>query len=199
MELDEFETADPALVGEMTITFTPVDSDGGTDVLAVHEVPACGFVEFRQRGGLVIVPRQARRGRRRQLALPEYLGHPESGVGLAVWKDLAYAQCCAASLVHHVRLSDQCCDEGEASSAFVGSFGGRVFPGAFVLYFDVDGVCLEGGPNLDFGPAAGVLDRVCDSFVRGDEQVGSHRRLDRVSAQPFAQPAAKAAETARVG
>ena len=37
VEVDEFETADPALVGEMTITITLVDSDGGTDVLAVHE------------------------------------------------------------------------------------------------------------------------------------------------------------------
>jgi uncharacterized protein YndB with AHSA1/START domain len=37
VEVDEFETADPALGGEMTITITLVDSDGGTDVLAVHE------------------------------------------------------------------------------------------------------------------------------------------------------------------
>jgi len=37
VEVVEFETADPALRGEMTITFTLVDADGGTDVFAVHE------------------------------------------------------------------------------------------------------------------------------------------------------------------
>ncbi len=33
----EFETADPELVGEMTITTTLADADGGTDVSIVHE------------------------------------------------------------------------------------------------------------------------------------------------------------------
>jgi uncharacterized protein YndB with AHSA1/START domain len=37
VEVDEFETEDPALRGEMTITFTLADADGGTDLLAVHE------------------------------------------------------------------------------------------------------------------------------------------------------------------
>jgi uncharacterized protein YndB with AHSA1/START domain len=37
VEVVEFETADPALRGEMTITFTLADADGGTDLLAVHE------------------------------------------------------------------------------------------------------------------------------------------------------------------
>jgi uncharacterized protein YndB with AHSA1/START domain len=37
VEVDEFETSDPALQGEMTITITLVDADGGTDVRAVHE------------------------------------------------------------------------------------------------------------------------------------------------------------------
>jgi uncharacterized protein YndB with AHSA1/START domain len=37
VEVVEFETADPALQGEMTITITLGDADGGTDVLAVHE------------------------------------------------------------------------------------------------------------------------------------------------------------------
>ncbi|MGY1632969.1 SRPBCC family protein [Geodermatophilus sp. SYSU D01186] len=37
VEVDEFETADPALQGEMTITVTLRDVDGGTDLLAVHE------------------------------------------------------------------------------------------------------------------------------------------------------------------
>jgi hypothetical protein len=35
--LIEFETTDPALRGEMTITYTLADADGGTDVLAVHD------------------------------------------------------------------------------------------------------------------------------------------------------------------
>jgi uncharacterized protein YndB with AHSA1/START domain len=37
VEVDEFETADPALQGEMTITISLSDADGGTDVLAVHD------------------------------------------------------------------------------------------------------------------------------------------------------------------
>jgi uncharacterized protein YndB with AHSA1/START domain len=37
VEVVEFETADPALRGEMTITFTLADADGGTDVLAIHD------------------------------------------------------------------------------------------------------------------------------------------------------------------
>lgn len=37
VEVVEFETADPSLQGEMTITTTLTDADGGTEVLAVHE------------------------------------------------------------------------------------------------------------------------------------------------------------------
>ena len=37
VEVVEFETADPALRGEMTITITLADADGGTELLAVHE------------------------------------------------------------------------------------------------------------------------------------------------------------------
>jgi len=37
VEVDEFETADPAMRGEMTITITLSDADGGTDVIGVHE------------------------------------------------------------------------------------------------------------------------------------------------------------------
>src|SRR6266404_6127287 len=33
----EFETTDPALRGEMTITITLADAEGGTDLLAVHD------------------------------------------------------------------------------------------------------------------------------------------------------------------
>ena len=37
VEVVEFETTDPALQGEMTITFTLADADRGTDLLAVHD------------------------------------------------------------------------------------------------------------------------------------------------------------------
>jgi uncharacterized protein YndB with AHSA1/START domain len=37
VEVDEFETTDPAMRGEMTIAITLTDSDGGTDILAVHD------------------------------------------------------------------------------------------------------------------------------------------------------------------
>jgi uncharacterized protein YndB with AHSA1/START domain len=38
VEVDEFETTDPALRGEMTITITLTDADGGgTDLHAVHD------------------------------------------------------------------------------------------------------------------------------------------------------------------
>jgi uncharacterized protein YndB with AHSA1/START domain len=37
VEVVEFETADPALRGEMTLTITLADADGGTEVLAVHD------------------------------------------------------------------------------------------------------------------------------------------------------------------
>jgi uncharacterized protein YndB with AHSA1/START domain len=37
VEVLEFETADPELRGEMTVTTTLTDADGGTSVLVVHE------------------------------------------------------------------------------------------------------------------------------------------------------------------
>jgi len=37
VEVVEFETADPALRGEMTITITLADAERGTDLLAVHD------------------------------------------------------------------------------------------------------------------------------------------------------------------
>lgn len=37
VEVDEFETADPALRGEMTITITLADAAGGTDLVALHD------------------------------------------------------------------------------------------------------------------------------------------------------------------
>ena len=37
VEVVEFETGDPGLRGEMTMTTTLTDADGGTDVVIVHE------------------------------------------------------------------------------------------------------------------------------------------------------------------
>ena len=37
IEVIEFETSDPAMRGEMTVTFTLTDVDGGTNVLGVHD------------------------------------------------------------------------------------------------------------------------------------------------------------------
>jgi uncharacterized protein YndB with AHSA1/START domain len=37
VEVVEFETDDPSLQGEMTITFTLTDAEGGTEVYAVHD------------------------------------------------------------------------------------------------------------------------------------------------------------------
>jgi uncharacterized protein YndB with AHSA1/START domain len=37
VEVMEFETGDPAMRGEMTVTFRLTDADGGTDVFAVHD------------------------------------------------------------------------------------------------------------------------------------------------------------------
>jgi uncharacterized protein YndB with AHSA1/START domain len=37
VEVSEFETDNPAMRGEMTVTFTLIDVDGGTELLARHE------------------------------------------------------------------------------------------------------------------------------------------------------------------
>src|SRR5690349_14378925 len=37
VEVDEFETTNPALQGEMTITFTLADAAGGTELVATHD------------------------------------------------------------------------------------------------------------------------------------------------------------------
>jgi uncharacterized protein YndB with AHSA1/START domain len=37
VQVVEFETEDPAMAGEMTITYSLVDADGGTDLLWTHE------------------------------------------------------------------------------------------------------------------------------------------------------------------
>ena len=43
VEVVEFETADPGMKGEMTITITLADADGGTDVVAVHHALPIGI------------------------------------------------------------------------------------------------------------------------------------------------------------
>jgi uncharacterized protein YndB with AHSA1/START domain len=44
VEVVEFETADPGLLGEMTITIALADADdGGTDLLAVHDALPSGL------------------------------------------------------------------------------------------------------------------------------------------------------------
>ena len=37
VEIVEFETDDPGMQGEMTITYTLADADGGTEIVAVHD------------------------------------------------------------------------------------------------------------------------------------------------------------------
>ncbi|MGE3272123.1 MAG: SRPBCC family protein [Chloroflexota bacterium] len=37
VEVDEFETNDPSMQGEMTVTITLADAGGGTELVAVHE------------------------------------------------------------------------------------------------------------------------------------------------------------------
>lgn len=37
VEVDEFETDDPALRGEMTTTISLADADGGTELVAIHD------------------------------------------------------------------------------------------------------------------------------------------------------------------
>jgi uncharacterized protein YndB with AHSA1/START domain len=37
VQVTEFETSDPAMRGEMTISITLTDADGGTDLVAVHD------------------------------------------------------------------------------------------------------------------------------------------------------------------
>jgi uncharacterized protein YndB with AHSA1/START domain len=51
VELIEFETADPALQGEMTITTTLTDVDGGTELAAVHDGLPSGVREADNEAG----------------------------------------------------------------------------------------------------------------------------------------------------
>jgi uncharacterized protein YndB with AHSA1/START domain len=64
VEMVEFETTDPALRGETTITITLADADDGTDIVAVHDGLPRGVPNRRQRGRLAGGPREARGARR---------------------------------------------------------------------------------------------------------------------------------------
>ena len=66
IEVVEFETIDPAMRGEMTITTTLADADGGTDLLAVHEGLPAG-VDDRQQDWLENGTRETRRVSRGRL------------------------------------------------------------------------------------------------------------------------------------
>lgn len=61
VEVLEFETADPALAGTMTMTTTLVDADGGTEVLIVHEgIPDAIPVEANETGTRMALANLAR-------------------------------------------------------------------------------------------------------------------------------------------
>lgn len=45
VEVVEFETGNPAMQGEMTITFNLVDADGGTEIRAIHEGVPSGVTD----------------------------------------------------------------------------------------------------------------------------------------------------------
>jgi uncharacterized protein YndB with AHSA1/START domain len=51
VEVVEFETTDPTLRGEMTITYTLADAGGGTDILAVHDGLPPGLSAADNEGG----------------------------------------------------------------------------------------------------------------------------------------------------
>jgi uncharacterized protein YndB with AHSA1/START domain len=64
VEVVEFETTEPALRGEMTITIALADADGGTDVLAVHEGLPPGVPSADNEARLAGGTREARSARR---------------------------------------------------------------------------------------------------------------------------------------
>ena len=88
VEVVEFETTDPALQGEMTITTTLADADGGTDVVAVHDGLPPGVPPCRQRGRLAggrsrSSRRSSRRARTRATSLRKIL--PHFGGPVSIW------------------------------------------------------------------------------------------------------------------
>jgi antitoxin Phd len=105
VEVIEFETTDPALRGEMTITTTLVDANGGTEIRAVHD--GLPTVARRQRGRLAGSAREARGACRGRLS-----GRAD------VWtRESAYIDC----LVHighnrHMKTQAASMDTGSGSS-----------------------------------------------------------------------------------
>jgi hypothetical protein len=66
VEVVEFETTAPTLRGEMTITYTLADADGGTDILAVHDgLPRALSTADNQRTAGRCPSRNSRRSSRR--------------------------------------------------------------------------------------------------------------------------------------
>ena len=76
VEVVEFETTDPALRGEMTITISLVHADGGTNVLAVHDGLPRGLPTADKRGRLEVFTRETRGARR---GGPKHTGGMERG------------------------------------------------------------------------------------------------------------------------
>ena len=74
VEVVEFETDDPALRGEMTITITLADADGGTDLLAVHDGLPPGLSAADNETGWRMSLGEARGARRTRLAAPARAG-----------------------------------------------------------------------------------------------------------------------------
>ena len=64
VEVVEFETEDPALQGEMIITMTLTDADGGTEITRRARPAPAWRVARRQRGRLAVVSGEARGARR---------------------------------------------------------------------------------------------------------------------------------------
>lgn len=61
VQVVEFETSDPAMQGEMTITYTLTDSNGGTDLVGVHEnLPAGVRPEDNELGWSMSIDKLAR-------------------------------------------------------------------------------------------------------------------------------------------
>jgi uncharacterized protein YndB with AHSA1/START domain len=60
VEVDQFETDDPALQGEMTITIMLHDADGGTELIATHEgLPAVVAPEDNELGWRIALDKLA--------------------------------------------------------------------------------------------------------------------------------------------
>lgn len=59
-EVDEVETDDPALKGEMTITITLADANGGTEIRAIHEgvPPGVSPVDNEKGWATALLPRK---------------------------------------------------------------------------------------------------------------------------------------------